>query len=553
MLQGVLPVSRSDVRADVVAGLAGAALGVPEVLGYAKIAGMPVVTGLYTILLPMAVFAVLGSSRHLVVGADSATAAILAAGLAGLAAAGSPRYVALAGLAALLAGAMLLLARLARLGFLANFLSRTVLIGFLTGVGVRVAIGQLPDMLGVPPGRGSTPSRLVDTLSQAPDAQRGAVLASFAAIVTWVGLRRLAPRVPAALVVVVGAILVSQAADLSAHGVAVLGDVPRGLPHLSVPAFGLHDVARLLGVSASMFVVILAQSSATSRAYAARHEESFDENVDLVGLGAANVAAAFTGAFVVNGSPTKTQLVDGAGGRSQLAQLTTSAIVLLVLLLLTGTLAPLPIPVLATVVFLIAIELIDVRGMRRILAVRPVEFVVALITAGAVVVLGVEQGVVLAVVASMVDHLRHSYDPRSSVLAKSAAGHWQSLPVAAGRRTEPGLVIYRFGSSLYFANTAAFLDDVTALTSTGEPPSWFCLDAAAIGDVDYTAAAVLFRVHEQLQSRGTRLVVSNLIVPVRHQLDRYGVTAAVGPDAYFATAGEALEAYQASRRQTDDQ
>ena len=202
---------------------------------------------------------------------------------------------------------------------------------------------------------------------------------------------------------------------------------------------------------------------------------------------------------------------------------------------------------LATVVFLIAIELIDVRGMRRILAVRRVEFVVALITAVAVVALGVEQGVVLAVVASMVDHLRHSYDPRSSVLAKSAAGHWQSLPVTAGRRTEPGLVIYRFGSSLYFANTAAFLDDVTALTATAEPPTWFCLDAAAIGDVDYSAAAVLFRVHELLQSRGTRLVVSNLIAPVRRQLDRYGVTAAVGPDAYFATAGEALEAYRTAR------
>ena len=535
------------------AGLAGAALGIPEVLGYAKIAGMPVVTGLYTILLPMAVFAVLGSSRHLVVGADSATAAILAAGLAGLAAAGSPQYVALAGLAALLAGAMLLLARLARLGFLASFLSRTVLIGFLTGVGVRVAIGQLADMLGVPASGGGTLPRLVDTLSEVPDAQLGAALASVAAIVTWVGLRRLAPRVPAALVVVVGAIVVSQAADLAALGLAVLGDVPRGLPHLGVPAFSPHDVASLLGVSASMFVVILAQSSATSRAFAARHEESFDENVDLVGLGAANVAAAFTGAFVVNGSPTKTQLVDSAGGRSQLAQLTTSGVVLLVLLLLTGTLAPLPIAVLATVVFLIAIELIDVRGMRRILAVRRIEFVVALITAVAVVALGVEQGVVLAVVASMVDHLRHSYDPRSSVLAKSAAGHWQSLSVTAGRRTESGLVIYRFGSSLYFANTAAFLDDVTALTATAEPATWFCLDAAAIGDVDYSAAAVLFRVHELLQSRGTRLVLSNLIAPVRHQLDLYGVTAAVGPDAYFATAGEALEAYRTARGHADDQ
>src|SRR5512135_1747376 len=175
VLQGVLPVRRGRVPAEVLAGLTLAAIGVPEALGYAKIAGMPVVTGLYTMLLPMAAFAVLGSSRHLVVAADSATAAILAAALTGLAAAGSQRYVRLAGLAALLAGAMLLLARLARLGFLANFLSRTVLAGFLTGVGVRVAIGQLADMLGVPPGHGGTLRRLVDTLSQAPYAQRGAV------------------------------------------------------------------------------------------------------------------------------------------------------------------------------------------------------------------------------------------------------------------------------------------------------------------------------------------------------------------------------------------
>ena len=479
VLQGLLPVERSRVRADALAGLTLAALGVPEVLGYAKIAGMPLVTGLYTMLLPMAVFAVLGSSRHLVVAADSATAAILAAALAGLAVAGSPAYVKLAGLAALLTAGMLLAARLARLAFLANFLSRTVLVGFLTGVGIQVAAGQLPDMLGVSAAGQSTVPRLVRTLRALPQAHWADVAIAAAVIVIVLGLRRIARRLPGSLIAVVAAIAVSKAADLAAHGVTVIGAVPRGLPDLTLagspayvklaglaalltagmllaarlarlaflanflsrtvlvgfltgvgiqvaagqlpdmlgvsakgqstvpkllhtlralphvhwadvvisiavmvivlgarlinrripgaliavaaaiavswavdlaqhgvavvgavprglpslvlPAFGWHAAGALTGVAASMFVVILAQSAATSRAYAAKYEEEFSEATDLVGLGAANAAAAFTGTFVVNGSPTKAQIVDSAGGRSQLSPLTAAAVVLVVL------------------------------------------------------------------------------------------------------------------------------------------------------------------------------------------------------------------------------
>jgi MFS superfamily sulfate permease-like transporter len=297
-----------------------------------------------------------------------------------------------------------------------------------------------------------------------------------------------------------------------------------------------------------MFVVILAQSAATSRAYAVKYEEPFSEETDLVGLGAANVAAAFSGTFVVNGSPTKTQMVDSAGGRTQLASLTTAAVVLIVLLILTGPLASLPIAALAAVVFLIAVELIDVRGMRRILAVRRHEFAVALVTAAAVVVLGVEDGIVVAVVTSIIDHLRHSYHPRNSVLVKSPDGHWQPAPVLPGARTEEGLVVYRFGGNLYFANASCLLDDVTALIGQGSPLRWIILDAAAIGDIDYTAAAVLARVIEHLQQRRIRFVVSSLLIPVREQLGRYGISAALGPDAVYDTPGEALEAFQATTR-----
>ena len=541
VLSGVLPIDRSRVPTDALAGLTLAALGIPEVLGYAKIAGMPLVTGLYTMLLPMAVFAVLGSSRHLVVAADSATAAILAAALAGLAAAGSPAYVRLAGLAALLTGGMLLAARLARLGFLANFLSRTVLVGFLAGVGIQVAAGQLPDMLGIT-AAGQTLPRLLRVVRALPHVHPADVAISIGVIVIVVAARRIARRIPGALIAVIIAIIVSWAVDLASHGVAVVGSVPRGLPSLGLPALGWHDTSALLGVAASMFVVILAQSAATSRAYAVKYEEPFSEDTDLVGLGAANIAAAFSGTFVVNGSPTKAQIVDSAGGRSQLSQLSSAAVVLVVLVLLTGPLAYLPNAALAAVVFLIAIELINVKEMRQIRACRKREYAVALLTTAAVVILGVEYGIVVAVVASIVDHLRHSYSPLNSVLMKSAAGHWHATPVGPGARTEEGLVVYRFGTSLYYANAAKLLEDVAALIGHGGPLRWLVVDCAAIGDVDYTASTALVKLIEHVHQRGVRLVLTSVLGPVRQQLDGYGIC----PDAFYDTPGQALEAFHAT-------
>src|SRR5882757_2563611 len=275
VLQGMLPVERSRVPADALAGLTLAAIGIPEVLGYAKIAGMPLVTGLYTMLLPMAAFAVIGSSRHLVVAADSATAAILAAAVTGLAAVGSAQYARLAGLAVLLA------ARLARLGFLANFLSRTVLVGFLTGVGLQVAAGQLPDMLGVTAAGRQTVPKLVNTLRALPHAHGADVAVAAGVALIVLVARRLTRRIPGPLIAVAAAIIVSRAADLARHGAAVVGTVPRGLPGLGLPAFSGHAITALAGAAASMFVVILAQSAATSRAYAAKYDEEDSEDTDL--------------------------------------------------------------------------------------------------------------------------------------------------------------------------------------------------------------------------------------------------------------------------------
>jgi len=545
VLRGVLPVERSRLWPEALAGVTLAAIGVPEILGYAKIAGMPLVTGLYTMLLPMALFAVLCSSRHLVVAADSATAAILAGALAPLAVAGSERYVRLAGLAALLTGAMLLLARIVRLSFLANFLSRTVLVGFLTGVGIQVAAGQLPDMLGVMVTGTGTLSKLAGTVRALPHVHWADVAVSAGVIAVVLVIRAVSRRIPGPLIAVVMAIAVSRLADLPAHGVAVIGTVPRGLPSFALPSMGRADVAALLGASVSLFVVILAQSAATSRAYAAKYSENLSIDEDLSALGAANVAAAFTGTFVVNGSPTKAQIVDSAGGRSQLSMLAASAVVLCTVVLLTGPLSYLPTAALAAVVFLIAVDLVDVAGMRRILAVRRGEFAVALLTTAAVVVFGVEVGIAVAILASIVDHLRHSYNPLNSVLVKSPAGHWEAQPVTPGARTEPGIAIYRFGTSLYYANAARLVDDLRAVVRTDQPLDWLVLDLAAVEDIDYTAAAVLTTALGIAKERHIRFALSSVLAPVQRELDQYGISKALGPGASYETAGAALEAFHA--------
>ncbi|MGD2056445.1 MAG: SulP family inorganic anion transporter [Gammaproteobacteria bacterium] len=545
ILQGILPVRSSRIPAEIIAGLTLAALAVPEVMGYTKISGTPVITGLYTILIPMALFAVFGSSRHLVVGADSATAAILAAGLVGLAATGSNEYVALAGVLALMAAGFLILARLVGLGFLADFLSRTVLVGFLTGVGIQVALGQISGMLGLEGGGHGTVEKIWNDYQQIEQVNFHALAIALCVVVVIVGSKRISGKIPGALIAVIGAIVASWAFDLGAQ-MHVLGTVPSGLPQLGLPQvdWSWALIGRLTPTAFAMFVVILAQSAATSRAYAARYNERFSENIDLVGLGLANIGAGLSGTFVVNGSPTKTQMVDSAGGRSQLSLLVTTGIVLLVLLFLTAPLAYMPEAVLSAVVFLIGIDLIDIKGMRSIFEQRRSEFWVALITAFMVVFVGVEQGILLAIVLSLIDHTRRGYRPRNALLVPSTTGDWDAKPVSAAVQAAPGLMVYRFTHSLYYANAEQFSEEVTQLASTAQPPlHWFCLDGSAVDDVDYTAAEILRSIFGQLREKGIRLVVAQVMPDVGAE-SRYRLRELFGEDAFYDTLGDVMTDYR---------
>ena len=527
---------------DLVAGLTLAAISIPECMGYTKIAGTPVVTGLYTILLPIAVFALLGSSRHLVVGADSATAAILFAGLIGLARPGSTEWLALASVAALLTGAFLVLASVFRLGFLADFLSRTVLVGFLSGVGVSLVIGQLPDMLGVAAGGHGFAQHLLAILRALPHTQWPTLLMALAVLVVILLADRFARKVPGPLLAVALAIAGTWLFHLDQHGLAVVGRVQAGLPAFRIPPLSLPNLSHLLPLSASMFLVIVAQSAATARSFAQKYNEPLSENRDLVALGAANAAAGLSGTFVVNGSPTKTAVVDSAGGRTQVSQLATALVVLVVLLFATGLIARLPNAALAALVFLIGVRLVDVRSLRQIYRFRRATFAVALAALLGVVLLGVERGIFLAVGLSILDHLRQEYHPKDVVL-RLADGHWQAHKAERGAETEPGLLVYRFQAPLFFANADYFSARLQHLIhGAPNPVQWLVLDLVSMDDIDYTAGLMLAATLERLQKQNITVALAQ-IGDVRVELDRFGIIERLGTAHLHETVPDAVEAY----------
>ncbi|MGA3235965.1 MAG: SulP family inorganic anion transporter [Bryobacteraceae bacterium] len=538
------PFNRARAGRDCVAGIQLAAMNIPQALGYTSIAGTPAITGFYTLLLPLLAFATFGSSRYLVVAADSATAAILAGGVAPMAPAASARYVALAGMVALLTAGMLLVARLLKLGFLADFLSQTVLVGFLTGVGFQVGIAVLGEMLGLEIYTHGTVNQLAAVFGNLSQIHLPSLGLSATVVAGVLTLGKFAPKVPAPMIAVAGAIAASAAWDFAGHGIGVIGPVAGGLPHLGLPGVSWKDVDTLMPVAASCFVMIVAQSAATARVYAERHHQRLDENTDLVGLAAANAAAALSGTFVVNGSPTQTAMVESSGGESQVAHVTTAAVVALVLLFLTHPLQYLPKCVLGAIVFIVAIRLVNLRGMYSIRRESPGEWALAMITMGVVVLVGVEQGIVLAMVLSLLRVVRHSYHPHTAVLIRGEGGLWQLTPAVPGAMTEPGLAIYRFGAALFYANAGRFSDEVRGLV--GPPPSklrWLVVDAGAITRVDYTAARMVRELHQDLANAGVELVLAHVQSDLKPDLERHHLTGIIGENRIFDRLHQALDAF----------
>jgi high affinity sulfate transporter 1 len=542
---------RAWLPKDVVAGLTLAAVAIPECMGYTSIAQTPIVTGLYTIIFPTIMFALLGASKLLVVGADSATAAILSAGLASLSISGltpaSPEWVAFCSLTALVCGAMLVVARLLRLGFLGDFLSASVLIGFLTGVGISVASGQIPGMLGVPKGSGSWFQQQWDWVKELSDISWATFAFAAATIVIIKGFDRYLPKVPGAIVAVVLLIIVSAAADASSHGVSVVGAVNGGFPPIGLPdGITWSDVPKVLAVAFSCFILIIAQSAATSRSFAMKHGDRADINRDIVGLAGANLAAGLSGTFVVNGSPTKTQILDAQKGRTQLANLTMSGVVLLVTLFFTGILKEMPNAVLAGIVFLIGLSLIDVAGLKKIYRRRPSEFWIAAITGTVVFAVGVEPGIVLAILLSILEIIRRQYKPEDFVVGVSKDGVQSYVSAEPGHQSAPGLIVFRYDAELFYANVNQFVDDVQGLVEHApDPVRWVVLDAGSVDDVDYSAGVSLAGLIDYLEARQINFALARADTSLLHTLDLYGIAKRIPDDRRFASLGEAVAAFRA--------
>jgi len=524
LLPGLAGTSRAMLVGEVVAGATLAAVAIPESMGYTKIAGMPVITGIYTLALPVIVFAVVGSSRHLVVGADSATAAIMFAALVTMAKPASPAYVGLAGVIALLAALYLLVARLLRLGFLADFLSRTALVGFLTGVGVQVALTQLPGMLGIR-ASGSVINQVGRVATSLDHIVVPSALLAIAAVAVILGLDRVSRRIPGTLLVVAASIILAAGLRLDRQGVAVVGSVPAGFPPIGLPHLSWGQVPELAGVAASIFVVILAQSAATARSFAQKHEEELNENRDLIGLAIANLAAGVSGTFCVNGSPTKTAVVDEAGARTQVAQLVMAVIAIAVLVAATALLHYLPEATLGAVVFVIGIHLVDVAHLRELWRLRRDELALAAATALVVVLIGVEQGILLAAALSVLDFVRRAYRPKDTVMVPAAELDATLIPQPAvlGIETLPGGIAYRFDGTLFFANADHFRQRVLALVGAApHTVTWVVLDLSPVADIDYSAGQVLLTLLRDLRARSVTVHLAH-VEDIHDLLRRYGV------------------------------
>jgi high affinity sulfate transporter 1 len=551
-LRGYQP---SWLRPDVMAGVTLAAVAIPEVMGYTSIAQTPIITGLYTILFPTVVFALLGSSRLLVVGADSATAALLSAGLMTAAIKNvtpySKEWVAYCSFVALLCGVMLLIARLFKLGFIGDFLSASVLIGFLTGVGIQVLTGQLPTMLGIPKGSGSWLEQQWDLLTSLGSIQWATAAFAVGALVVILGFKRFVPRVPGAIIAVALSVIVSATIDAKSLGVAVVGAVEGGFPPIGLPeGISMSQLGTCMGIAVSCTILIIAQSAATSRSFAMRHGETVDVNRDIAGLSGSSFAAGLSGTFVVNGSPTKTQILDGQKGRTQVANLVMSLVVLAFVLWLTALLTDMPEAVLGAIVFLIGVDLIDLVGFSRIWRERRGEAVVAGITAATVCAVGVEQGIILAIVMSIIWLVERQYRPKSFVVQTDKEGRPTYEKAAPGAVSLPGLIVFRYDADLFYANASRFVDDVEQLVAGApDPVRWLVLDCSALPDVDYSAGLSLAGLVDYVHERGAHFGIVGADPALLQTLRTYGIVDKFDGNRVFDNLSQVLSAYRSDQDQ----
>jgi high affinity sulfate transporter 1 len=538
---------RAWLADDLVAGVVLTALLVPVGMGYAQAAGLPPITGLYATIVPLVAYAIFGPSRVMVLGPDSSLAAVIAAIVLPLAGRDPERAVALAGMLAILTGVVILVAGLARLGFVTELLSRPVQLGYLYGIAVTIIVGQLPKLFGFSiDGRGLLPEVRDFVQGLARGRANGAALAvGLAGIVVILGVRRWWPRVPGVIVAVGLGIAAVAAFDLTARGVQVIGVLPRGLPSPAIPDIRLDDLPLLFSGALGIALVTVADTTVLSQSLAARRGEVVDANQELVALGAANLAAGAFQGFPISSSASRTPVAIAAGARTQLTPLVGAVTIAVLLVVAPGALRNLPQPILGAVVITAAMGLVDPAAVRRLYQVRRSEFILWLAAFVGVALLGVLSGIMAAIVLSLGDFIRRAWRPHDAVLGREdELKGYHDLDRHPAARQVPGLLLYRFDAPLFFANAGEFRRRIRGLLATITPRvRWVVVAAEPITDVDTSAAATLGELLAELRQQGVTLAFAELKGPVKDRLRRYGLYDQVGDDRFFPTVGTAVDAY----------
>jgi sulfate permease, SulP family len=550
---GLAALRRRDlpaVRGDVLAGITVAAYLVPQVLAYAEVAGLAAVTGLWTAVAALGAYVVFGSSRQLSVGPESTTAIMTAVALAPLASGDGGRYAALAGALALLVGAICLLGRLARLGFLADLLSRPVLVGYLTGIALIMISGQLEKITGVPVDGDTFAAELLSFAASIGRVHLPTVLLAVAVLAFLLIGAKLFPRAPIPLLAVLLAAGATALLTADALGVRVVGSVPQGIPLPALPSVTLTDLTDLLLPAIGVAVVAYSDNVLTGRAFATRNSHPLDADQEMLALGAANVAAGLLQGFPVSSSGSRTVIGDSLGSRSQLSSIVTLLLVVVVLFVGGPVLAAFPTAALGALVVYAALRLIEPAEFRRFARFRRSELALAVATTIAVLVLGVLYGVLAAVALSILDLLRRVSRPHAAVLGfvPGLAG-MHDVDDHPGTTTVNGLVVYRYDAPLCFANAEDFRDRaLAALDAATAPVRWLVLNTEAIVEIDITAADAVNTLCDELDTRGVVLALARVKQDLLHDLRHSGLAERIGTNRIFPTLPTAVAAFREEQR-----
>ena len=541
---------RGWLKDDVVAGLGLTALLVPQGMAYAQLAGLPPITGLYTSIMCLVAYAVFGPSRVLVLGPDSSLGPMIAASILPLVASGGDpgKAVLLASVQSVLVGVFMIGAGVAKLGFVADLLSKPTMVGYMNGLALTILVGQVRKLAGFSIEADGLLAEIAATWDKivAGKTNLWALGVGLGALVLIKLLQKVLPKLPAVLVAVIAGILASVWLDLPAKGVKIVGELPQGFPPLTLPIVSVGEIGLLVAGALGITLVALADTISTATAYARRTGQPVDGNQEMVGIGAANVLAGFFQGFAVSTSGSRTAVAFKAGARSQITGLVGAVAILILLVVAPNLLAALPIPVLGAIVVVAAFSLAEIPATRRLWSQRRMEFWLSIAATLAVAVLGVLPGIGVAVALSILNVFRRSWWPYQAVLGREKGTNPGYFDLAENPRagTMTGLTIFRFDAPIFFANARTFADQVLRLADADPKPNWILVAAEPISDIDTTAADMLEELAGDLETRGVQLAFAELKEPVRAKIDGYGMHHVLEKFHYFSTLNKAGKAYQ---------